>query len=73
MKKFALVVAAAAAIFAVLPASAQDMNRDGMRRGGMHQGTMHRGTMDRMRSHMRPHHRMMRPPMRHHHRGHMMH
>ncbi len=38
MKKLALVVAAAAAMFAAVPASAQGMHRDGMRHGGMHRG-----------------------------------
>lgn len=59
MKKFALVIAAAAALFAVAPASAQDgMHRDGMQRhGGMH--SMNR-MMHREHRMMHREHRMMR-------------
>jgi hypothetical protein len=70
MKKIALVIAAAAAIFAAVPASAQGMHRDGVRHGGMHRGPVHRMG--------RPHARAPRivvvPRGRHHrsHRGHMM-
>lgn len=56
MKKFALVIAAAAALFAVAPASAQDgMHRDGMQRHGGMNRMMHRE--HRM---MHREHRMMR-------------
>jgi hypothetical protein len=69
MKKLALVAAAAAAIFAAVPVSAQSMHRDGMHRDGMHHGSrVYRGSMNRMRPHMH-HNRHM---MDHRHRGHMM-
>lgn len=63
MKKIALVIAAAAAIFAVAPASAQMMHRDGMQRdhGGMHSMNrmMKRKMMHREHHMMRRHHRGM--------------
>ena len=66
MKKLALVVTAAAAMFAAAPASAQDMHRE----GGMHRGGMH--SMNRMmhREHRMMHRErhMMRKMMRRHHR-----
>ena len=69
MKNIALVLAAAAAIFAAVPASAQGMHRDGMRHGGMHRAGPHMG-----RPHVRRAPRIVVMPRRHHQRrGHMMH
>jgi Ni/Co efflux regulator RcnB len=75
MKKFALVLAAVAAIFVAAPATAQDgMHRErGMhqREGGMHrEGGMYRHSMNRAHRMMR-HERRMHPRMMHR-RHHMM-
>ena len=69
MKKLALVIAAAAAMFAVsAPASAQGMHRDGVRHGSAHRG--HKVT----RPHVRRAPRIVVMPRRHHQRrGHHMH
>ena len=75
MKKLALVIAAAAAMFAVsAPASAQGMHRDGMRHGGMHRAAPHMGRSHMGRSHMHRAPRIVVMPRRHHQRrGHHMH
>lgn len=75
MKKLALVIAAAAAIFAVsAPASAQGMHRDGMRHGSMHRGGHHMSRPHVGRPHVRRAPRIVVMPRRHHQRrGHHMH
>jgi hypothetical protein len=74
MKKLALVIAAAAAMFAVsAPASAQGMHRDGMRHGGMHRGGHHMGRPHMGRSHAHRSPRIVVMPRRHSRRGHHMH
>ena len=73
MKKLALVIAAAAVMFAAAPASAQGMHRDGMHRDGVRHGSAHRGHKV-TRPHVRRAPRIVVMPRRHHQRrGHVTH
>ena len=68
MKNLALALAAAAAIFAAVPVTAEAAPRDGMRHGSMHRGH------HMSRPHVRRAPRIVVMPRRHHQRrGHMMH